>query len=230
MTETPSATEPLSFVHWSDPLCIWAFVAQARHERVLLDYGERIRVRHRVVPVFGSIVQKFRSGSWAEAGHAGRAAKTREIAERFGISDVDGSMWESDPPSSSWSPGMAVMAVRGMVERGEVSPDADRVYLEALRRAAFVDNRNTARRAVQLEVAESLDLDRGTIEADLDDGTALASLWEEHLDREADRVQGSPCYVFDGGREMLYGNVADTVIRATIDALLDGLEPGGSEC
>jgi hypothetical protein len=36
--------------------------------------------------------------------------------------------------------------------------------------------------------------------------------------------------VFDGGREILYGNVAQEIIRATIHALRGGMAVGRSEC
>lgn len=220
----------IEVTYWSDPLCIWAFVSQHRHERVRADYADRVRIVERVVPVFGSIPRRFREGSWAEAGPQGRARKTREVAAKFGIEGVDGSLWVDDPPASSWSPGMAVVAVRAMAAEGEVPEGNDALFHLALRDAAFVENRNTARREVQLEVAEALGIARAGLEARLDDGTAMAALWEDHHAREDQRVKGSPTYVCDDGREMLYGNVAEPVIRATLDALLEGRDGGGSAC
>lgn len=221
----------IEVTYWSDPLCIWAFVSHHRHEAIRDGYIDRVSIVERVVPVFGSVPRRFRDGSWSASGPAGRAEKTREIAASFGIEDVDGALWVDDPPASSWSPGMAVVAVRAMVRDGDgADPGQDSLYHLALRNAAFRENRNTARREVQLEVAESLGLSRAAMERRLDDGTAMAALWEDHRAREAHKVQGSPTYVCDGGREMLYGNVAEAVVRATFDALLDGRKSGGSAC
>ena len=89
---------------------------------------------------------------------------------------------------------------------------------------------NIALRSVQLEVAEELDLPRGALERCLDDGSALAAVCEDHAEKERLRLQGSPTYVFDDGRAMLYGNVAYGVLHATIDELLRGLRPEGSAC
>ena len=89
---------------------------------------------------------------------------------------------------------------------------------------------NIARRAAQLEVAEVTDVPRAALEARLDDGTAMAALYEDHLEREALKLQGSPTYVFDGGRAQLYGNFDAAILDATIAALEPGLEVGGSEC
>jgi predicted DsbA family dithiol-disulfide isomerase len=221
---------PLPITYWTDPLCVWAFVSQAKHERLLADYAGRIEITSRIVPVFASIPHRFREGSWAEAGVAGRVEKTRATAEAFAIEGVDGRLWEIDPPASSWAVGLAVVAARLGARAGRLPADAELRYHVALRNTAFHDNRNTARRSVQLEVAESLGLDRGVIEAALDDGSAMAELLEDHCRREHEQVKGSPTYVFDEGREMLYGNVPEAVIRATIDALLEGVMPGGSTC
>ena len=48
-------TARLKFSYWSDPLCIWALVAQQKLERVLTELGEHVRVDYRVIPVFGSL-------------------------------------------------------------------------------------------------------------------------------------------------------------------------------
>ena len=64
----------------------------------------------------------------------------------------------------------------------------------------------------------------------LDDGSALAALYEDHQDREAHHVQGSPTYVFDGGRTMIYGNFDERVLEAVVDAFVRGQAPGGSRC
>jgi hypothetical protein len=71
---------------------------------------------------------------------------------------------------------------------------------------------------------------REGIEGALDDGRALAALWEDHQERETLGIQGSPTYVFDDGRAILYGNVSEGVINATVDELLGGTIAGRSDC
>ena len=111
-----------------------------------------------------------------------------------------------------------------------VAPEAGPTYQNALRERFFVDEANTALREVQLEVAEALGLAREPIERRLDDGSALAAVCEDYAEKERLRLQGSPTYVFDGGRAMLYGNFEYGVLRATVDELLRGIHPGGSAC
>jgi predicted DsbA family dithiol-disulfide isomerase len=217
--------------HWSDPLCIWAYVGQSRLDRLLEAWGASVRVHYRVVPVFGSVPWRFTQGSWAAAGPEGRALATARTAARFGApAEVDGRVWLDDPPASSWAPGAAIKAVALMEAEGLAPDGAVAAYQVALRRALFEQHRNTARRDVFLDVAGQQALDVDALTARLDDGRAVAALFEDHQERERLGLQGSPTYVFDDGRIALYGNVAEDVLHATVAALVAGDVGGGSRC
>lgn len=218
----------IHFSYWSDPLCIWALVAQQKLERVLVELGERIRVDYRIVPVFGSVPWRFTQGAWAKDGVAGRVLATRKIAAEGGRKDVSGECWQRAMPSTSWSPAAAIKAVFALEDgRGE---EFGPLYQRALRERFFVDEKDISQRNVQLEVAEALALPRGPIERRLDDGSALAAVWEDHAEKERLHIQGSPTYVFDGGRAMLYGNFDYGILRSTVEELIRGAGPGGSAC
>lgn len=224
------ARQTLAFTYWSDPLCVWAFVAQKHLADVLARGGEDLQPVYRIVPVFGSVPQRFRDGAWAEAGPAGRAEVTARVAREHGHPEVTGRVWIDDPPATTWLPSAAVKAAQALEASGAAPEGAAARFLWALRVALFVDDRNTARRRVVLDVAESAALDPDAVAAGLDDGTALAALFEDHQERDRQRVQGSPTYVLDGGRAMLYGNFDASVLHATVDRLLLGLQAHGSAC
>jgi predicted DsbA family dithiol-disulfide isomerase len=218
----------LKFSYWSDPLCIWALVAQQKLERVLAELGEHVRVDYRIVPVFGSVPWRFNEGPWAKDGVEGRIAATQRIAQQGGREDVSGECWRKATPKTSWAPAVAIKAVFALPDgRGD---EAGPLYQKALRERFFVQEANIALRSVQLEVAEELGLARAPIEALLDDGTALSALCEDHAEKERLHLQGSPTYVFDGGRAMLYGNFAYGILQSTVEELVRGLAPGGSNC
>lgn len=223
-------TEPLHLGYWSDPFCIWAYAAQPRLERILKEHGDQLDVGYHIVPVFGSIPERFREGSWAAKGPSGRAEACRCIAREHRSVEITGEVWLSDPPSSSWAAGAAAKAVCELEARGEVPPGTGGRYIQTLRDRFFEDNRNTARRSEQLAIAEELEIPSAALRALLDDGTGLALLWEDHSERERLRLQGSPTYVFDGGRAQLYGNFNDAILTATVDGLTKGLSLGGSVC
>lgn len=222
-----------TFSYWSDPLCIWALVAQPKLERVLEELGEHLHVDYRVVPVFGSVRWRLEEGSWAKEGVDGRVAATRRIAEQAGRNDVSGECWRRARPASSWAPAAAIKAVlmasKSVGEPGEPGALGGE-YQRRLRERFFVGEANIALRAVQLELAEELSLPRQPIEALLDDGSALAAVWEDNHEKERLGVQGSPTYVFDGGRAMLYGNFEYGILKSTVDELVRGARAGGSAC
>ena len=222
--------ERIEFEYWSDPLCIWAFVAQPKLEHVLAAHGGAVRPSYHVVPVFGSIPARFRDGVWAKAGPEGRAETTRRIAAEHGRDDVDGGCWLTDCPTSSWAAGSALKAVFAMEAEGEIAADAAATFQLAMRSRFFVDNRNVARRDEQLALAEELSIPRAGIERRLDDGSALCALYEDHERRLELGLRGSPTYVFDGGRAMLYGNFSEAILTATVDELVRGQDAGGSAC
>lgn len=216
-----------TFSYWSDPLCVWALVAQPKLDRVLQELGEHLRVDYRVVPVFGSVRWRLEKGAWAKDGVEGRVAATRKIAEQAGRRDVSGECWRKAMPASSWAPAAAIKAAIAIAgEDGALGGE----YQRRLRERFFVGEANIALRSVQLEVAEELGLPRGPIEERLDDGSALAAVWEDHNEKERLGMQGSPTYVFDGGRAMLYGNFEYGILKSTVLELVRGMRAGGSAC
>jgi predicted DsbA family dithiol-disulfide isomerase len=220
----------IAFEYWSDPLCIWAFVAQPKLDRILEQAGDKLEVRYHVVPVFGSIPWRLSEGPWCKAGVEGRVEATRRIAEEHGRSDVVGTCWTNDCPSSSWAVGAAVKAAFSAEEAGAAPTGSATSYLQQLREVFFVEQRNIARREVQLELADRLDIPRASIESRLDDGSALAALWEDDHRRQELKIQGSPTYVFDGGRAMLYGNFSFGILHALVQEIIGGIELGASGC
>lgn len=216
--------------YWSDPLCVWAFVAQSRLDRLLEERGGCLDIEHRLVPVFGSLPQRFRTGAWARQGPEGRAEATRQVAAEHGRPEVTGRVWVDDTPASSWPVSMAVKAVSRLEREGRAAPGSTGAYLAGLREAFFVRNLNICRREAWLEVARACGVEVARLEALVDEGTAMADLWEDYEEKERLRLQGSPTWVFDGGRALLYGNVSWGVLRATVEELLAGVRPGGTAC
>ncbi len=220
----------LRFEYWSDPLCIWAYVAQSKLERVLEKWGPHLSVDYRVVPVFGSLPRRFESGTWSAAGTEGRQQATQKVALANGCENVSGAVWTKDTPASSWACGAAAKAAFLLESRELSPPGSGAAYLRALRRRAFEADENICRRRVQLSVAEEVGVPAAALDDLLDDGLPYALLAEDDEDRKVAGVRGSPTYVFDGGRAMLYGNFPFEILHSTIDELLRGMGAGASAC
>lgn len=216
--------------YWSDPLCVWAYLAEDKLARLETRFGTRLDIRWRVVPVFGSVTERFARGAWKAEGHEGRAGKTAALGAQHGHAEVTGRCWIDDPPATTWAPSAAFEAARQAETAGHLPVGSAARYLRALRHAFFVGAKNVARREVQAEIATELGLPWAAIAVPLDDGEALARVWESHEERQRLGIQGSPTWVFDGGRAVLYGNVHEGVLQATVEQLLVGAEAGGSAC
>ena len=232
MSHTSESQSPaqLTFQYWSDPMCIWAFVGQSKLDRILDEWGDVVDVDYRLVPVFGSVPWRFSEGSWASKGPEGRRESTRRLAEQHGLEGVSGDIWTRCTPHSSWSSGAAAKAVFAMEEDDAAADGAGADYLLELREHFFRRDTNICLRDEQLAVAERVGVDPAELDRRLDDGSALADLWEDENERETLGVRGSPTYVFDGGRAVLYGNFPFSVLHSVVAELIEGLELGGSGC
>ncbi len=216
--------------YWLDPLCIWAFVGRDKLDRIREADAHCLDLELRIVPIFGSLEHRFTKGPWAKGGIEGRIDATARVAREHGHPEVNGKVWRMDTPSSSWAPSMAIKAVQDMERSGEAPAGTAERYLRALQDRFFLGNENTARRDVQLDQARELELDVEGMARRLDDGRALAMLYEDFLDKQRLGLRGSPSFVFDGGRTILYGNFAYGVLRETIAQLLAGGDTGATAC
>lgn len=65
----------------------------------------------------------------------------------------------------------------------------------------------------------------------VDHGSDPRCVWAFVAEARGDDLRGAgSTVVFDGGRAMLYGNVSEGVLRATVAELVAGVEPGASRC
>lgn len=226
MTEPSAAPAPIVVDHFSDVLCVWAYCAQIRVDELRHQFGERVAVRYRFVSVFGSTAKKIGAG-WAErGGWTAYAQHVRTIAARFPHVTMSPQAWERVRPASSASPHLFLKAIQKLDGPG-TSP-AEGLYeraAHALRLAFFVEARDIATRAVQMEIAERIGAARAPIEDALADGTAIAALFEDVEASSAQKIEGSPTLVFNEGRQKLYGNVGYRVIEANVEELLRAPAP-----
>ena len=85
----------------------------------------------------------------------------------------------------------------------------------------FFETAGTSRTGdVQCEIAEAFGVDIGAIEKCIHDGTAFARLDADYQDADKMRIEGSPSFVLNEGRQKLYGNIGFRLIEANIQELL----------
>jgi predicted DsbA family dithiol-disulfide isomerase len=106
------------------------------------------------------------------------------------------------------------------VVRNQPSESVFDQVLWAFRCAFFRDCRNIASWDVQCEIAGAFGADIGAIERYIHDGSAFARLDADHHDADKMRIEGSPSFVLNEGRQKLYGNIGFRLIEANIQELL----------
>ena len=213
----------LKVTYFSDVLCIWAYCAQARLDGFRRKFADDIAVEYRFIPVFGSTSQKIGAG-WADrGGFEAYARHVREVARRFDHVEVHAGVWEATRPASSSAPHLFLKAIQ-VIEGPAGTPSPAGGLLErsawALRQAFFREGRDIARTSTQMEVAEAMGVPVAQVEALLADGRAIAALFEDVEAQARHKIEGSPTFLLNDGRQKLYGNVGYRVIEANLQELM----------
>ena len=217
----------LQIDYFTDVLCIWAYGAQIRIDKLTSHFATQVTVRYRFISLFGSVEERIGRG-WAErGGFEGFHRHSRAVAEQWDHVRVHERLWLQNRPPSSMLPHLFLKAVQCLeADRSHRSPAAGgehSVFEEAvwrIRLAFFRDGENICNPSLYRRLAEELDFDYEAARALMDNGEACAALHQDELRRQAFQVPGSPTLVFNDGRQRLYGNVGYRIIEANVRELL----------
>ena len=215
----------VEIAYFSDVLCVWAYASQARVDAVKEQFGGTVEIKHQFCSVFGDTANKIPSSWKDKGGYDGFNAHLREVAERFPHIELHPEVWLKTRPATSTSAHLFMKAIQ-QVERNSGAgrnPSSKSIFdqvLWAFRCAFFRDCRDIARWEVQCEIAKALGADIGAIEHCIHDGAAFARLDADYKDADKMRIEGSPSFVLNEGRQKLYGNIGFRLIEANIRELL----------
>jgi predicted DsbA family dithiol-disulfide isomerase len=222
-----SDNAPVSVTYFSDVLCIWAYAAQIRLEEIVRNFAPEVHIDYKFCSVFGSSADKIARGWRDKGGYQGFNRHLRDVVGQFGHVDIHPEVWLTTRPASSDSVHLFIKAVQllerngGRGERGAAKDAALSAQITwRLRQAFFHECRDVSTRKVQCEVAEELGIAPTSIEAEINSGAAFAALAADVQERDRLRIEGSPTFVLNQGRQKLYGNVGYRVIEANIRELL----------
>jgi len=219
------AMSAVEVTYFSDVLCVWVYVSQARVDAVKAKFGDTVRIQHQFCSVFGDTARKITT-VWNNKGeYGGFNAHLRQVAARFPHIEVHPEVWLKTRPPTSTSPHLFMKAVQQWERdsepaRNQSSESVFDKVLWAFRCAFFRDCRDIARWDVQCEIAKALGADVVAIEQYTRDGTAFAHLDADYRDADKLRIEGSPSFVLNEGRQKLYGNIGFRLIEANIQELL----------
>jgi len=215
--------------HFSDTLCIWAYVAQVRVDELHEQLGDRVQIEHHFIDVLGSTRKKIEHGWSDRGGFEGYADHVTQVAAEFPHVELHPDAWRACRPRSSGTSHLFLKAVQLLEQAGEI-PSRIEAVARRIRLAFFRDARDIGELGVLREIAAELELPSEPIDRLLSGGQAMAALSEDARLREKYRVEGSPTYVLNGGRQKLYGNVGYKIIEANVLELIDVPEGRASWC
>jgi predicted DsbA family dithiol-disulfide isomerase len=221
-------TIQISYV--SDVLCIWAYVAEARLDELRKEFGTSVELEYRFIPIFGATKNRIGEGWKKRGGYAGFGKHVQEVAKGFPHVSVHEGAWTEVAPTTSGAAHEMLCAARlleseGIIDTLRLDELAGRTLFEEaawqVRCAFFRDARDISERSVLLDVLGQAGLPTDAIEAKLESGEAMAELCRDIELRDEHKIEGSPTYRLNQGRQKLYGNVGYRVVSANLRELLE---------
>ena len=210
-----NASSTIVIDYYSDVLCVWAWIAQPRLEQVHSQWGDKVKIRHRFVDIFGDSHYKI-PRQWGEADAFERFnSHVVKAAAPFEEITIHPQVWSSVKPRSSMQAHLLLKAVE--LVAGEQACEAMALHI---RRAFFNEAQDIGNMDVILRLIEDSGLDRDLVNSSIGNGSAMAALMRDYQAARENNIKGSPSYVLDGGRQILYGNVGYRVIHTNIEELL----------
>ena len=218
--------------HFSDVLCVWAYVSQVRVDELKQEFGDQIEMEYHFVQVFGHAHQKLEA-QWSKRGGVEAYGKhVKGVVGKFGHVPVHDEIWIRNTPRSSLPAHLFLCALK-LIEPKANASDGTTAFERAawaLREAFFRDLVDISQRHELLQIAERLDLPVSEIETSLDNGAAHALLSEDIAMARDQSVRASPTMLFNEGRQVLTGNVGYRVIEANVRELLRATPDQSSWC
>jgi predicted DsbA family dithiol-disulfide isomerase len=221
--------QTLTISYFSDVLCVWAYAAQIKLDELRRQFGDQIRVEYHFLRLFGNVTAHIEA-DWGDKGDtAGYSRHLQRMAVRFDHIDIHPEIWTRNIPSTSMSCHLFLKAIQLLEKHGEVSAEPEerfggrRVFEEAVWRCRlgfFRDLQDIADRNFQEAMASDMSLPIAGISRQIESGAAHAALCADFDAKDRQLIEGSPTFVFDEGRQKLYGNVGYRIIEASIKELL----------
>ncbi|MEO6353828.1 MAG: DsbA family protein [Oxalobacteraceae bacterium] len=234
-----STSPPIRVEYFSDLLCVWAYAAEIRLDELRHNFGSSIDLQYHFIPLFGCTACRA-AGDWKDKGGLpGFGAKVIEIAQQFPHLTVHPDIWIRNVPPSSGSchhllKSVQLLQINGLIDGSPQANLGGKTLFEAvtwdLRLAFFRDLENVADRKIQLAIAERHCLPIGPLVAYMDNGEAMALLCQDTDLRDKYKLSGSPSYVLNEGRQVLFGNIGYKVIAANVEELLHSPHEQASWC
>lgn len=227
----------IDLIYYSDVLCIWSYISQIRLDELRDKHGDVVRIEHRFVNVFGNTQKRIGEGWQDKGGFDAFALKMEKTIAKFPHVSLHADVWRHCRPHSSMPAHVFIKAVQLLEREGDISGEiksSGKTLLEELvwriRCAFFLEAQDIGQLPVLKTIADELALPVSAIGRHLDDGSAMAAMARDLECKDELKVEGSPTYILNEGRQKLFGNVGYRVIDANVAELLQNPDNQASWC
>jgi predicted DsbA family dithiol-disulfide isomerase len=203
--------KPIIVEYFTDVLCVWAWVSQQRIECLQQALGDKVELKFRYLDVFGDTQKKIQN-QWAERGlYQGFAEHVKNSASCEHKATINPKIWSHVQPTTSTNAHLILKAVE-LAYSSEKSNEMAAV----IRKAFYIDavDISDIRTLFQILVAQGLEKEK--LQTYLDNGKAIATLMTDYQEAKQQSLKGSPTYIIDNGRQVLFGNVSYLILLANI--------------
>ena len=212
----------INISHFSDVLCIWAYVSQIRVEELQDNFPDEVHMEYHFLQVFGDVKGKMMT-QWADRGGLeGYATHVQEVAAQFEHIRISPHAWTTNTPKSSLPAHLMLCGVKALCEADpdRVKTDLVERMLGCLRQAFFVELVDISNQHALLEIADQAGVDIRKLQQTLDNGAAHAQFSADLAAAAKNSVKASPTMTFNDGRQILSGNVGYRVLEANVRELI----------
>jgi predicted DsbA family dithiol-disulfide isomerase len=205
--------------YFSDVLCIWAYVSQIRLDQLATEYGDRITIEEKFCSVFPDARTKTHN-SWKDrGGYEGMNKAFQTMISKYPHISVHKDVWIKTQPRTSSSVHLFLKAIQLLDDDVAFTELTSTKAISQFRSAFFAEGRDISDWKVQGEIAEELGLDVDTIKSKIHSSEAAASLDADLKLASELHIKGSPTFVMNEGRQILFGNVGYKLIEANVEEL-----------
>ena len=211
----------IRIMHFSDTLCIWAYLAQVRMDELQAAFGDQVEIEYRLLPVFGSARHKIDSAWGEEDGRRAYCQHIQRVAEGFDHVAVHPAVWNEVAPHSSLPSHLYLCAVRLLERDGKLAEGAFVDMAWRIRKAFFADLQDISTVTVLCDLVEQAGIPVGQVQDRLDSGEAHAEMAEDMKLARDQLIKASPTLLFNEDRQRLTGNVGYRIIEANVRELIN---------
>ena len=217
--------KPLTIEYYTDILCVWAWIAQRRIDELEAEFGDKVCFQRRYIDLFGDTQTRMQE-QWADRGlYDGFSDHVCQAVIPYESAPVNKAVWRSCRPATSGNAHLIIKAVE--LSCGET---AAITLALAIRKAFFINAQDIGDLDVLMALVEAEQYDSKAVWKAINCGSAIAAVMKDYRLAKDQGIKGSPSYVIDGGRQILYGNVGFRVLHANISELLKKPKDEASWC